>query len=134
MGDTCGGGNMECPSDTKVMRAGVTDTDCFTTKCDNTNDDDVDTCCIDRAACSSLHATGSGCGEGWKNINAAGLCVGEACDLETDKATCCEELDKCSTVTCTTANHVIMAAAPTYCAGAACDESECCVEKEKCAV
>merc|ERR1719487_2745173 len=73
--DTCV--NLQCPSD-KVKLPDIDGTACYTTEC--TVENDVGTCCTDRALCSTLHDDGTGCGEGWNAINAAGMCLGATYD------------------------------------------------------
>lgn len=113
---------MVC-GDTKIMRQDVADTDCFTTMC---TDVDLDTCCEDRASCSSLTcATGSAHGP-------ETLCAGAACDDTTEQSLCCYALGQCSAYTCTGDNNVKRADAPEYCNDADCGEDECCVIKQLC--
>jgi hypothetical protein len=122
--DTCG--EMQCP-ETTVPKKNAADAHCFTTECDNTNSYDLNTCCVDRAMCTTLE-----CGTGWKN-KAVGMCAGDECQLETDQDTCCDQLDKCSDMECNAdIHHVKRASAPEYCASTQCEVDECCVEKQRC--
>jgi len=126
--DTCGSGNLACPAG-KIMKANVEDVDCFSIKC--TLEDDVDTCCEDRAPCSQYV-----CAEGFQTIgDGTQLCAGAGCVADPDDTTCCEALGQCEDYTCNPAlNHVMKTGAPKYCEGTTCSDDECCVERALCSV